>query len=157
ASIWHSDRTGSTRPSMASLLHAIRIPDVGGDTLFANMYLAYDTLSAGMKKLIAPLYCIFPGRPAEPGRLARPAVAHPLVRRHPETGRPSLFIGELVEQFEGMTREESRPLLRFLCDHTARPQFCYRHRWQGDDLIVWDNRCTNHLAVGDYDKTLIRN
>lgn len=71
---------------------------------------------------------------------------------HPETGRKSLFIGDKVMLFAGMTAEESRPLIDFLRNHAKRPQFIYRHRWQKDDLLVWDNRCTNHLAVTDYDR-----
>jgi taurine dioxygenase len=78
------------------------------------------------------------------------------VRVHPETGRKSLFLTERIEQFVDMTTEESRPLLQFLLEHATRPQFCYRHVWQRDDLLMWDNRCTLHLAVLDYDKSQVR-
>ena len=79
-------------------------------------------------------------------------VAHPLVRVHPETGRKSLYVGDKVRIIKGMTPEESKPLIHFLCLHARRPQFIYRHQWQKDDMVMWDNRCTNHNALGDYDR-----
>ena len=79
-------------------------------------------------------------------------MAHPLVKVHPETGRKSLYIGDKVQLFAGLTPEESRPLTDFLRQHATRPQFVYRHRWQQYDLVVWDNRCTNHIALADYDR-----
>jgi len=163
---WHSDRSNTCIPAMASMLRGIEVPRIGGDTMFANMYLAYETLSEGMKKLINGLECVHAGpegkvdhstpeRAAETRRLN--TVAQPLVRRHPETGRKSLFLGEQkVKQIVGMTLEESKPLIQFLCSHGARPQFVYRHVWQRNDLIIWDNRCTNHIAVNDYDKSEVR-
>ena len=78
-------------------------------------------------------------------------MAQPVVRVHPETGRKALYIGEKVKSFEGMTEEESRPIIDFLIKHASRPHFVYRHQWQPDDLLIWDNRCTSHLALGDYD------
>lgn len=163
---WHSDLSNTCVPAMASLLRGVEVPEIGGDTMFANMYLAYETLSDGMKKLIEGLECIHSGpegkidhstpeRAAETRRLN--TVAQPLVRRHPETGRKALYVGEQkVKQIVGMTIEESKPLIQFLCQHAGRPQFVYRHQWRKDDLIMWDNRCTNHIAVNDYDKTQIR-
>jgi taurine dioxygenase len=166
ALVWHSDRSFTLVPAMASLLRGIELPEVGGDTMFSNMYLAYETLSEGMKKLIASVDAVHPGAKSRlddstPERLAEtkrlnPPVAQPLVRVHPETGRKSLFVEEKVKQLVGMTSEESGPLIRFLCEHAARPQFVYRHVWQKGDLIMWDNRCTNHIAVGDFDRTRIR-
>ncbi|MGE0796776.1 MAG: TauD/TfdA dioxygenase family protein [Lautropia sp.] len=164
AEIWHADRMHTTTPGMASMLRSIEIPDVGGDTQFSNLQLAYETLSDGMKRLLDGLHGIHTGGEravfdeSDPERLeerrrANLPVAHPIVRVHPETGRKGLYIAEKVAQFADMTQEESRPLLRYLCDHAVRPQFVYRHQWQKDDLLIWDNRCTLHMAVNDYDRS----
>jgi taurine dioxygenase len=163
---WHSDLSVTLIHAMASLLRAVELPEIGGDTMFANMYLAYDTLSDGLKKLVEGLHGIHPGPKirfdeSTPERLAEskrrnPPIAQPLVRVHPETGRKALYLGEKVRQLAGMTAEESRPLLQFLIQHVTRPQFIYRHQWQKNDLVMWDNRCTNHIAVGDYDRIHIR-
>lgn len=152
---------------MASLLHAVEIPDIGGDTMFSNLYLAYESLSDGMKKIIDALDAVHmmevtaqidtssTERQAESRR--RNTTAQPLVRAHPETGRKALFVGAYkVRRIVGFTADEGRPLLQFLCDHAAQPRFVYRHRWQQGDLLVWDNRCTNHMAVGDFDRSQIR-
>jgi taurine dioxygenase len=158
---WHSDGSFRVSPTKISLLHAIEVPEVGGDTQFANLYLAYETLSDGMKKLIDGLEGVHiqeeklldhstPER-LEASRRAK-TIAHPLVKVHPETGRKSLYVGDKVMLFVGMTAEESRPLIDFLCNHARRPQFLYRHQWQKDDLLMWDNRCTNHNALGNYDR-----
>ena len=160
--IWHSDHCYRAAPAMATLLRGIEVPSVGGDTMFSNMYLAYEALSAGMKKLIANLHGVHYGgkaridnstqeRIAETSRRA-PPVAQPLARVHPETGRTTLFVGEKCKQIVGLNAEESMVLLKSLCQHAARPQFVYRHQWQKDDLLMWDNRCTNHIALNDYDQ-----
>ena len=165
---WHSDMSFTTQPSLGSLLRCFAVPEVGGDTLFANMYAAYDALSDGMKKLIAGLHGIqlsgtrkianeesgIP-RAAEQRRL-NPPVAQPVVRVHPETGRKALYIGEKVKRFDGMTEEESRPLIDYLVRHATRPEFVYRHQWRKDDILAWDNRCTMHQALGDFDETQLR-
>ena len=164
---WHSDRSNTTRPAMASLLRAAEIPEVGGDTMFSNLYRAYETLSDGMKKMIAGLegvHMLDVPRQVDTSTAERAAetrrsniTAQPLVRVHPETGRKALFVGEhKLKRIAGMSEEEGRPLIKFLCAHAARAQFIYRHRWQQDDLLMWDNRCTNHLAVYDFDRTKIR-
>lgn len=165
---WHSDLSFTTRPSLGSLLKSYAVPEVGGDTLFANMYLAYETLSDGMKKLIAGLHGIHLSgtrrlandntgveRMLEQKRL-NPPVAQPVVRVHPETGRKALYIGEKVKRFDGMTEEESRPIIDYLVRHATRPEFVYRHRWRRNDILVWDNRCTMHQALGDFDETQLR-
>jgi taurine dioxygenase len=158
---WHSDASFKVSPCSISLLHGVAIPDVGGDTQFANMYLAYETLSHGMKKLLEGLEGIHMQEErlldhSSPERLeaSRRAltIAHPLVKVHPETGRKSLYIGDKVMQIAGMTVEESKPLIRFLVEHSRRPQFIYCHRWEKDDLLVWDNRCVNHMALANYDR-----
>ncbi len=165
---WHSDLSFTTCPSLGSLLRAHSIPEVGGDTLFASMTLAYETLSDGMKKMIADLHGIHMAgtrkvadvatglqRVAEQKRI-NPPVAQPVVRVHPETGRKALYLGEKVKRFDDMTEEESRPLIDYLNGHATRPEFVYRHQWCRDDIMVWDNRCTMHQALGDFDETQLR-
>ena len=151
---WHSDLSNTCTPASISLLRSVEIPPIGGDTLFANMYLAYETLSDGMKKLLDGLHGIH--APLKVITNNPPLVAHPLVRTHAETGRKALYIGDKVRQLAGMTVQESAPLIEFLVRHAARPQFVYRHEWRNDDLLMWDNRCTNHYALGNYDKALTR-
>lgn len=82
-----------------------------------------------------------------------PPIAQPVVRIHPETGRKALYLGEKVKRFDGMTEEESRPLIDFLNRHATRPEFLYRHQWRAGDILAWDNRCTMHQALGDFDET----
>lgn len=161
--VWHSDHSFTPRPALGSLLRAVEIPDVGGDTMFTNMYLAYETLSDGMKQMIADLHGVHTTarKVDDPERLAdmkrrNPPVAQPLVRVHPETGRKALYVGEKVKQIAGFTAEESKPLLDYLCKHATRHEFVYRHQWRRDDLLMWDNRCTMHIALGDYDETKLR-
>ena len=165
---WHSDMSFTTAPSLGSLLKSYAVPDVGGDTLFANMYLAYETLSDGMKRMLADLHGIHQsgtrkianettGVPrAEEQKRLNPPVAQPVVRVHPETGRKALYIGEKVSRFDGLTAAESKPLIEFLCRHATRPEFLYRHQWRKNDIVVWDNRCVMHQALGDFDETQLR-
>lgn len=162
---WHSDMSFTPVPSLGSLLRGITVPEVGGDTVFANMYLAYETLSGGMKKMIAGLHGVHrsgtrkinnpeSGVPrAEEQRRLNPPIAQPVVRVHPETGRKALYLGDKVKRFDGMTEEESRPLIDYLNRHATRFEFIYRHQWRSNDIVVWDNRCTMHLALGDFDET----
>ena len=162
---WHSDHSHVPDPCSATLLHAIDVPDIGGDTQFCNMYRAYDTLSDGMKKMLEGLHGVHmesvvldkstPERYAEARRL-NPSTAHPLVRVHPETGRKALYVSQQIKLIVGMTAEESRPLIEFLVQHSVRPQNIYRHSWQKNDLLMWDNRCLLHIALGDYDRTNVR-
>jgi len=163
---WHTDVIHSSVPPMASLLRSVELPESGGDTMFSNQYLAFETLSDGMKKLIEGLHGVHSGsgsridnstpeRAAETRR-RNPPIAQPLVRIHPETGRKSLYLTQRFKYFAGMTAEESKPLIDYLCNHSTRPQFVYRHVWRKDDLVMWDNRCTMHIAVGDYDRTQTR-
>ena len=157
---WHSDMASSLRPAMGSLLRAVTVPPVGGDTMFANMTAAYDALSPGMQRLLEGLHGVYlrERKDLAPDLQARnrelnPPVAQPAVRVHPETGRKALYVSENTRAFEDMTAQESRPLLDFLVRHSTRPQFVHRHRWQRGDLLMWDNRCTMHLALGDYDRS----
>jgi taurine dioxygenase len=165
---WHSDMSFTTAPSLGSLLKSYAVPEVGGDTLFANMVLAYDTLSAGLKRMIADLHGIHLSGTrklanattgivrAEEQKRINPPVAQPVVRTHPETGRKALYIGEKVKRFDGMTEEESAPLIDYLVRHATRPEFVYRHLWRKNDILAWDNRCVMHQALGDFDETQLR-
>jgi taurine dioxygenase len=165
---WHSDMSFTTAPSLGSLLKSYAVPEVGGDTLFANMVLAYDTLSAGLKRMIADLHGIHLSGTrklanattgivrAEEQKRINPPVAQPVVRTHPETGRKALYIGEKVKRFDGMTEEESAPLIDYLVRHATRPEFVYRHPWRKNDILAWDNRCVMHQALGDFDETQLR-
>jgi taurine dioxygenase len=156
---WHTDLTGFPQPSMGSVLYAKEVPEFGGDTQFSNMYIAYETLSAGMKKLLTGLICIhetdargyenFKSMQPLPGAPSR--AEHPLVRTHPETGKKSLFLSrKKITTIKGMTPREARPLLDFLCDHAENPDFACRFRWKPGSVAFWDNRCTQHRVSADY-------
>jgi taurine dioxygenase len=156
---WHSDLSFTPVPSLGSLLRGITIPPVGGDTMFTNMYLAYDTLSDGMKKMIADLHGIHTGsrkivdlssdRAVEQRKL-NPPIAQPVVRVHPETGRKALYIGSHTQTLDGFKEGEARPILDFLAEHAIQPEFTCRFRWEVGSLAIWDNRCTQHRALNDY-------
>ena len=165
---WHSDISHSACPPSASILHALAIPSGLGNTMFCNMYAAWDQLSEGMREMLAPLRAEHSGEPTM--RRAReestdalpisevPAPAlHPVARTHPRTGRKALFINpHFTMRFEDMTREESAPLLDFLVRHATRPENIYRHRWATGDVLMWDNRSTMHYAVRDYEESMPR-
>ena len=165
---WHSDHSMTTRPTLGSILHAQELPETGGDTMFASMYMAYDLLSDGMKKLLEPLWAVHDalnarhlrGRPADEladKRKRIPPVAQPVIRTHPETGRKALYVSDmLTSHFVGMTEEESRPLLEYLFKLSTGPELVYRHQWRRHDLLMWDNRCTMHNALADFDETQTR-
>lgn len=164
---WHTDLTYTTHPAKGAVLLCKQKPEVGGDTIFGNLYLAYETLSAGFRALIDGLEAVHdvslikgierrdPVKVAEMKRL-NPPIAHPVVRTHPETGRRSLLAGQRVRGFVGLSEEESAPILHYLNDHAASPEFTYRHRWTVGDIVMWDNRCTQHVALPDFDQTQIR-
>jgi taurine dioxygenase len=150
---------------MGTMLVAREIPPYGGDTLFSNQVLAYETLSDGMKRLLDGLRSISNSALADVSKTredrlqdhgstrAREVLTaeHPVVRTHPETGKRSLFISTAhTERFVGMTREESIGLLQFLFQHQIRPEFTCRFRWQPGSVAFWDNRCTLHNPVNDY-------
>jgi taurine dioxygenase len=161
--IWHSDTTYLERPPMASMLYAVEIPPYGGDTLFANQYLAYETLSERFRTMLCGLTGVNSSTKADASRTRedrlRTAGAelkvlvgeHPVVRTHPETGRKALFVNVgHTSHFKGMTVEESAPMLDYLFRHQVRPEFTCRFRWQPGSLAFWDNRCTQHNPVNDY-------
>lgn len=165
---WHADTTCMPEPPSGAVLYAVETPPAGGDTLFASQYLAYETLSDGMKALLDGMQSFHSDiRVAGPrarerigGRTSvtrgdddwRPTEAmHPVVRTHPETGRKGLFVNRSYTQyFEGMTREESKPWLNFLEKHATRPEMTCRFRWEPGSVAVWDNRCVMHIAMHDY-------
>ncbi len=163
--IWHSDTTYLEQPPAATMLVAREIPSHGGDTLFANMTLAYETLSDGMKKLLEGLRYISSSAKADVSRTREDRIkdskrddaktlyeaSHPVVRTHPETGRKALYVNVAhALRFENMTVEESAPLLDYLCQHAIRPEYTCRFRWTPGALALWDNRCTLHNPVNDY-------
>jgi taurine dioxygenase len=162
---WHTDLSYTIRPAKSTMVYCIERPSVGGDTMFANMYLAYETLSGPLRDFLDGLEAVHdvslisakraPEIVAEFKRL-NPPVVHPAVRLHPESGRKALYINPRVRKFVGMTEAESAPIIKYLCDHSVQPRFVYRHRWTVGDLVAWDNRCLTHLAVGDFDPKEIR-
>lgn len=168
---WHSDVTFYERPPLGSILYALDTPTHGGDTLFANMCLAYDALSDGMKATLDGMIAIHsaedtygPNSAAAKrnnagsqsmeirvGADAAAKVEHPVIRTIPETGRKALFVNRTyTKNFKGWTKEESQPLLEYLWNHAIRPEFTCRFRWKKNSIAFWDNRCTLHNAINDY-------
>jgi taurine dioxygenase len=164
---WHSDLSYKETPSLGSLLHAQELPAEGGDTLFANMHLAWDTLPQALRDAVkgrsaehtylakyAELQKRSPWRPnlsAEQIAEVKPVV-HPIVRTHPETGRKALFVSEhFTTRVIGLPEDESRDLLQALFEHSVREEHIYRHVWREHDLVFWDNRSLMHLAAGTPD------
>jgi taurine dioxygenase len=162
--LWHSDLSYKEHPSLGSMLHAQELPEDGGDTLFANMHLAWDTLPVELKRIVegrkaehsylanyAELQRLSPWRPAlTAAQIAEVApVLHPVVRTHPETGRRALFVSEhFTTRIEGLPEDESRAVLDQLFAHSVRPEHIYRHSWKPHDMVFWDNRSLMHLAAG---------
>ena len=164
---WHTDLTFTLRPAKGALLLCRENPPVGGDTMWANLYLAYETLSTKMQAFVGTLEAIHDAslikniEQRDPVKVAElkaknPPVVHPVVRTHPETGRKSLLVGQRIRRFVGLSDEESAAILGFLNEHAMSPEFVYRHRWSVNDLVLWDNRCTQHIALPDFDQRLAR-
>jgi taurine dioxygenase len=152
---WHTDVSFQEKPPMASFLLARELPSAGGDTMFANQYLAYESLTPAMRHLLDGLEAVHTGaafaRLAGTDESAAPRAVHPVVRTHPETGRRALYVNAVfTSHFEGMTLEESRPLLHWLYAHCSQPNLTFRHHWRKGDLVMWDNRCVQHYAIHDY-------
>jgi taurine dioxygenase len=159
--IWHTDTAYLERPPMASMLLALEVPPVGGDTLFANMYLAFESLSPALQALLSNLKAVNSSTKADASRTREDAIKgkevkqfsaeHPVVRTHPETGRKALYVnsGHTV-RFAGWTEEESAPLLKYLYEVQTRPEFTCRFSWQPGSIALWDNRCAQHNPVNDY-------
>jgi taurine dioxygenase len=160
---WHTDHSYDLVPAMGSVLYAREVQPVGGDTLFASMYAAYDALSDGLKQALAGLRAVHSSRhvfgkvdQAMQGRFTNPQQAtqdavHPVVITHPDSRRKALYVNPgFTLRFDGWTDEESRPLLDFLYRHAARPEFTCRFAWELGSLAFWDNRATWHYALNDY-------
>lgn len=155
---WHTDSSYRTVPCTGALLHGIEVSRTGGETQFTNMYMAYDALSESSKKQIegrkarhdfAFLHTQANLKPlTEEEKAAMPAIWHPMVRKHPVTGRKSLYISPIYnDEVEGMSPEESRNLIAELTRISEDPRFVYTHRWETDDVLMWDNRCTMHQVT----------
>tara|TARA_Y100000780_G_C13669697_1_gene411887 strand:+ start:935 stop:1792 length:858 start_codon:yes stop_codon:yes gene_type:complete len=163
---WHTDVTYQEAPSMASILVAKKIPESGGDTLFASMYTAYDTLSPSIQKMLESLtaqHSFERGwattfRMLENGeeklhklKQVFPLMTHPVLRTHPDTGRTSLYVNEYyTSRINELSEFESDAVLRMLFHHSQLPDFQVRHTWHVGDVAIWDNRCTQHYASHDY-------
>jgi len=161
--VWHSDTTYLTRPPMASMLYAMELPPYGGDTIFANQYLAYETLSDGLRHTLDGLVGVNTSAKADASKTREERLKsagaemkvlvgeHPVVRTHPETGRRALYVNVgHTAHFKGWTEAESRPLLDYVFHHQVRLEFTCRFQWQPGSLAFWDNRCAQHNAVNDY-------
>lgn len=168
---WHTDMTFLKEPALASVLYGLETPKTGGDTKFASLTAAYAALSDGMKRMLSGLNAVHSGGRSY-GRSGKYAtgqasaksmqinsveaaeeeVIHPVVRRHPETGSPMLYVNpNFTERFVGMTKEESAPILDYLFAHMTRDEFTCRFKWTPGAVAIWDNRATMHRAVNDYD------
>jgi taurine dioxygenase len=152
---FHTDQCHQERPAMASMLYAIEVPKVGGNTLFANAYSAYETLPdhirhrlAGRKALNAYDYDSAATIRSDAVSDSAPSYAHPVVRTHPATNRQALYVNRLMtRRIEGLPAPESDELLAFLFDHQENPDFIYEHVWRPGDILMWDNRCTLHART----------
>jgi len=169
---WHSDLSYMDKPSLGSLLLCREMPEIGGDTMWTNMYLAYSTLSEPMRNFLEGLTAIHDYShaydtyfahlkerpPLTPEQRAKtPPVEQPVVRTHPVTKRKALYVNPgFTKGFVGMPKEESQPILDYLFRHSTRPEFIYRHKWRVNDMVFWDNRCTMHYALADYDFSVRR-
>ena len=153
---WHTDMSFNPRPPKITILHALQVPPLGGDTAFADQHRAYESLSEGLKRMLDGLKAVH--RSDGFARLVgkdpkdAPSAVHPVVRTHPDTGRKALYVCRAFTQhFEDMTRSESAGLLDFLFERSVRPDFTHRHRWEQGDLVMWDNRSLLHYAIHDHD------
>jgi taurine dioxygenase len=163
---WHNDVTYLSTPPMGAVLYAEEIPELGGDTLWANMYLAYEALSPPMQTLVCGLHAVHSfAKNFTPERFSKlglddrreqmyadhPPVSHPVARTNPATGRKALFVNQdFTSHIEGVTPRESEALLRMLFEHMAQPEFQVRWRWRANTVAFWDNRWTQHCALADY-------
>ncbi len=154
---FHSDGEDKPVPNAGSFLYALEVPPEGGDTLFADMYAVHAALPAEIRREIAGRRARFsrnalhhlnyPHQPLAPEHRARPDVYHPLERRHPKSGRVSLYIGRWAYDIEGLPEQRGRELVAWLQEFAQQPRFIYRHHWRKGDAVLWDNRCTQHCAT----------
>ena len=163
--VWHSDTAYLDQPPMGSMLLAREVPPFGGDTLFANQTIAWESLSAGLKAALVGLKAVNTSAKADVSKTREDRLQtdgradarksyeteHPVARTHPETGRKALYVNTAhTSRFSGMTEEESAPLLGYLFQHQVKPEFTCRFVWQPGSLAFWDNRCAQHNPVNDY-------
>jgi len=165
---YHTDHSNAAEPPKATVLHAVQLPDHGGDTQFVNMQRAYEDLPAATRLRIDGLRAmhVYQSRHSERKLMALSdaarqkvpdAVLHPLVRTHPESGRKAIYLNPIrIEGIEGMAEAEALSLLDQLLAHATQPRYEYRHRWRPGDMVMWDNRCLLHKANGDYDMGQVR-
>jgi taurine dioxygenase len=165
---YHTDHSNAAEPPKATVLHAVKLPDHGGDTQFVNMQRAYEDLPAAMRARIDGLRAVhvYQSRHSERKLMALPepakrnvpdAMLHPLVRTHPESGRRSIYLNPIrIEGIVGMDEPAALSLLDDLLAHATQPQYEYRHQWRAGDMVMWDNRCLLHKANGDYDMAQVR-
>ena len=163
---WHTDHSYDQIPAMGSILLARETPKTGGDTLFANMYKSYENLSDGLKRTLESMKAYHSSRhvfgahtgyaEASNQRIGNPELAtqdaiHPVIITHPESKRKALYVNpEFTVNFEGWTKEESKPLLNYLTEHSTRSENITRFKWEPGSIAFWDNRCTWHFALNDY-------
>ena len=158
---WHSDVSCEAEPPLGSILHLHTVPEFGGDTLFSNMYAAYDALSDRMKAFLEGLTARHDGemqyrgrykdKVADDSKMVYPHADHPVVRTHPETGRKCLFVNPIFTlKINELPRLESDTILKMLHEHCASDDFKVRFRWKPNSVAFWDNRCVQHLAIWDY-------
>jgi len=166
---WHQDLTHLPEPPLGSILYALDTPPVGGDTLFATQYAAYESLSDGLKQMLNGVKAVHDNSIQSPkatsnrnadratklrndtGAEEEPEFEHPIAVTHPETGRKALFVNiGRTHRLAGMTAAESRPLLGYLFKHSSKPEFTCRFRWRNGSIAFWDNRCVMHRALNDY-------
>ena len=170
--VWHSDTTFQEEPAMGSILYGVEIPPYGADTMWANQYLAYETLSDGMKAMLEGLRAVHTARAGygkaaldkrfdsikrsmkirrDQEDLAESEVSHPIVRTHPETGRKALYVNAAyTDRIEGMTVDERKPILDYLYARCVRPEFTCRFGWSKGAVAFWDNRSAQHYPINDY-------
>jgi alpha-ketoglutarate-dependent taurine dioxygenase len=156
---WHSDGEDKALPNAGSFLYALQLPPEGGDTLFADMYGAFESLPADIRRSILGKKACFsrvrlhhvhyPHLPAltEDDKRKRPDVWHPMTRRHPKSGWTALYVGRWACEVEGLPAAEGAELIHTLQEFSVRPDFVYRHRWRPADAVLWDNRCAQHCAT----------
>jgi taurine dioxygenase len=158
---WHSDVSCDTEPPLGSILQIHLLPPSGGDTLFASMYAAYDDLSPRMKQYLEGLNAVHESEHIYRGRYSDrgvsdagkvyPTAVHPIIRTHVDTGRKSLFVNRtFTTRIEGLPEDESKAVLQFLFNHAESPWYQTRFSWRANDVAMWDNRCTQHMAIWDY-------
>lgn len=165
---WHTDHSNDVRPPKATVLHAVQLPDRGGDTQYANMAAAYEALPAAKRDRLDGLMGIHVYQNSHSTRKLMSlseenkervpnAVLHPIVRTHPESKRKAIYVNPIrIEGIVGLDHKEALPLLDELLEHATQERFQYRHQWLPGDLVIWDNRCLLHKANGDYDMGQMR-